>query len=96
MEDSQDQRERGHCLFAAGEQQNILEALARRLRHQVDARFQFVVGFDQAHLAAAAAEQFLEQLAEVLIDFLERVAEALARAALNLTQTPLRLRQCLW
>ena len=47
MKYSEDQRQSGHRLFAAREQQNVLQALARRLRDDVDARFQFVVRVDQ-------------------------------------------------
>ena len=52
----------------------------------IDTGFKRVVGVDQTHLAAAAAKQFFEELAEILIDLLKRVAETLARTALDLAQ----------
>ena len=54
------QRERRQRLFAAGEQQNILQALAGRLRHDIDARIAGAVRLAEAHFAVAAAEERLE------------------------------------
>src|SRR5207253_4008553 len=71
MEYSQHERKRGHSLFAARKQQHVLKALARRLSYDVYAGFKNVVGVNQGHLAATAAEQFLAERAEVSINLLE-------------------------
>src|SRR5260370_37137439 len=65
----------------------ILELFARWLRDNVDSGFKVVVGVNQTHLAPAAAKEFLEQVAEVLIDLLKRVAKAFARMTLDLAQS---------
>src|SRR5437588_9125700 len=86
MKYSQDQCEGGHRLFTAREKEHILQTLARWLRDYVYTGFKFVVRVNQTHLATAAAEEFLEQFAEVLIDLLKRVAEPFARTTLDLAQ----------
>src|ERR1051325_12176671 len=86
MKDAEHQGERRHSLLAAREQQHILKALARRLGHNVDAGLQHIVGVYQTHLAAPAAEEFLEERAEVAIDFFKGMTETLARAPLDLAQ----------
>src|SRR3712207_7816033 len=48
LEDGHHEREGGHRLLAAREQQDALEALARWLRDQVDARLEDVVGVQEA------------------------------------------------
>src|SRR3989442_2978351 len=87
MKYSQDQRERGHRFFTARKQEHILQTFARWLRDNVDAGFKLVVRVNQTHLAPAAAKQLLEQCAEVLIDFLKRIAEAFARTPLDFAQS---------
>ena len=48
FEDREDERDRRHRLFAAGKQQNVLQAFARRLGDDLDAGFENVVGFRAA------------------------------------------------
>src|SRR5207237_3822955 len=86
MKYSQDQCQGGHRFFTAREEEHILQTLARWLRDYVYTGFKFVVRVNQAHLATAAAEEFLEQFAEVLIDLLKGVAEAFARTPLDFAQ----------
>ena len=78
FEDREHESDGGHRLFAAGKQQNILQPFARRLGDDLDAGLENVVGLEQCHLAAAAAEQFLEKLDEMFIDRLECRSELLA------------------
>ena len=86
MKYSQHQLERRHRLFAAREQQYILQTLAGRLRDDVDAGFEFVIRVDKTHFAAATTKQFQEQSAEVLIDLIERITETFARAPFDFAQ----------
>src|SRR5215213_10477554 len=92
MEDAEHERERRHRLLTTRQQQHVLQTLTRRLGHHIDARFEHVVRINQAHLAAPATKQLLEQRAEVLIDLLESVTKTLARATLDLSQRFLRCR----
>src|ERR1700733_9956 len=50
------QRQRSERLFAAGEQENILQTLSRWLRSDVDAGLARAIRLAQAHLAMPAAE----------------------------------------
>src|ERR1044072_7718007 len=86
MEDAEHERERRHRLLTTRQQQHVLQTLARRLGHHVDARLEHVVSIDETHLAASAAKQLQEQRAEVLVNLLESMAEAFARAAFDLSQ----------
>ena len=72
-------RQRGERLLAAGEQRQRRRLLARRLRHDFEAGFERVFALDQLQFGGAAAEQFAEQLLEVLVDDLERRQQPLAR-----------------
>jgi hypothetical protein len=53
--------------------------LARRLRHDLEAGFQGIVVFDELQFGGTAAEQFGEQLFEVLVDDLKRSQQPFAR-----------------
>ena len=77
-------RQRGERLFAAGEQQYVLQALSGRLRHDVDAGLARSVRFGQAHLAGAAAEERLEGGGEMGVDHGEGLFEFLARDLVEL------------
>src|SRR5205085_1594014 len=90
MEDSQHERKRSHSLLAARKQQHVLKTFARRLSYDVYAGFKHVVGFNQGHLAATAAEQFLKERAEVSINLLKSMTETLARAPLDFAQSLFR------
>jgi hypothetical protein len=77
-EDGEDQRQRGEGLFAAGEQREGGEFLARRLGVDFEAGEERVVGADQSEVGAAAAEHSCEELLEVAVDLGEDLVEALA------------------
>ena len=74
-ENTNEQGERGESLFAAGKQEDVLEALARRLREDFNARFGGVLRLGEAQAGLAAAEQlterFLEVDADLRVGFLE-------------------------
>src|SRR5579872_4732915 len=61
-EDGDEQSERSHGLFPAGEQENVLHALARRRSDHVDAGVAGAVDLGQAHFGHAAAEDGVEGL----------------------------------
>src|SRR5690242_15795921 len=62
------QGQRCESLFATGKQQNILQALPRRLRSDVDSRFAGTVGLGETHLSGAAPEEGLEGIREMCVD----------------------------
>src|SRR5258708_19464401 len=75
---SENERDRGERLLAAGEQMDAGVALAGRLRHDLDAGVEdFLARHDE--LRFAAAEQRREQRAEVPVDAVEGLAQQLAR-----------------
>ena len=90
-EDGDEQRERGERFFAAGEKQNILQALARRLRDDVNAAVARAIGLAEAHLAVAAAEKRLERDGELRVDEGEGVLEFLARDFVEFVNGELRI-----
>ena len=90
-EDGDKQRERGESLFAAGEKQNVLQALARRLRDDVDAGIAGAIGLAEAHLPVAAAEEGLERDGELRVDEGERVFKFCARDFVELVNSELRV-----
>ena len=59
------QRDGGQRLLAAREQLDALQALARRLRDDLDAALERVVLVEQREAGAAAAEERAERLLEV-------------------------------
>src|ERR1019366_8557390 len=75
LEDAHQQRQRRQRLLAAREQQDVLQLLARRRSHNIDAGLDRVLLVGQPHEGLAAAEQLGEGGAEVLIDYLERLVE---------------------
>src|SRR6185369_4701354 len=95
MEDAEHERQRRHRLLSTRQQQHVLQTLARRLSHHVNARLEHVVSVDQTHLTTPATKQLQEQRAEVLVDLLERMTETLARATLDLSQRFFRRRDSL-
>ena len=74
-EDGDQQRQRRHGFFAAGEQQHVLQALARRRRHDVDAGVAGAVRLGQAHFRRAAAEDRVERFGEIVVDGVEGLFE---------------------
>ena len=59
-EDCNKQRQRGQCFLSAGKEQYVLQALAGRLRDDVDAAFQYIGVIQQLEIALSAPEQDLE------------------------------------
>ena len=76
LEDREEQADRGHGLFASGEQQDVLKLLARGHGHDVDAGLEDVVVVHQGKARGTAAEELLERLLEVRVDDVERLLEA--------------------
>ena len=70
-EQGEDQRDRGQRLLAAREQGERGEALAGRLRHDLEPGLERIVRFDQLEMRLAALEQGGEQAAEMAVDLLE-------------------------
>ena len=77
LEEREHQRDRGQRLLAAGEQLDALQALARRLRDDLDAALDRVVLVEQGQPGASAAEERAEDLLEVTVDGGERLGEPL-------------------
>ncbi len=71
-EHREDQSERGERLLAAGKQRQRRRFLARRFRHDFEAGLERVIVLDELQFGGAAAEQFAEQLFEILVHGLER------------------------
>ena len=90
-EDGDEQRQRSERFFAAGKQQNVLQALAGRLRDDVDAAIAGAIGLAQAHLAVTAAEERLKGDGELRVDESEGVLELLARDFVELVNGELRV-----
>ena len=79
LEDADQQGQRGQRLLAAGEQQHVLQLLARRRGDDVDAAFGAVFFVGEAHEGVSAAEQLAEGGLEVLVDACEGLFELLPR-----------------
>src|ERR1019366_1152447 len=78
VEYGHEQGDGGQRLLAAGEQEDVLQALAGRRADDIDAAIGDVLLVGEAHLAGAAAEQRLEPDAEVGVDGFEGLGEFLA------------------
>src|SRR6185437_12571869 len=83
-EDGDEQGKRRERLFAAGEKQNVLQALAGGLRDDVNARFAGAIRFAESHFAVAAAEERVESDGELLVDESEGFLELQARHLIEL------------
>ena len=95
VEDREQEGQSGQGALTTGEQRHGLQALAPRLRHQVDARVEGIAAFFGLHepqLRAAAFEQPLEDLREVAVDLLEGLDEAFLR---GVRHSPQRLLEVL-
>ena len=75
LEDADEQRERGEGLFSAGEQEDVLQLLARGRGDDVDAGLGGVLFVGEPHEGLAAAEELGEGDGEVLVDDLEGLVE---------------------
>ena len=84
------QRHRRQRTFAPGEQTDVLQLAAGRLRQDVDAGLQQVPAA-QPQLGAAAAEEAAEQVAERARDRLEGGAEPFGGLALDLGGDPFQV-----
>ena len=71
QEKGEDQRHRRKSLFAARKQGQGRQAFARRLGHDLQPGFQWVVRFDELQMGLATVEQCGEKAAEMTIDRLE-------------------------
>ena len=63
-EDGDEKRERGHGFFAAGEQENVLHALARGRSDYIDAGVAGAVDLGEAHFRHTAAEDGVKRFGE--------------------------------
>src|SRR5262245_7356047 len=79
LEHAEHQGDGGQRLLAAGEELHALQALAGRLRDDLDAALERIVFVEQREAGAAAAEERAERLLEVAVDGGERLAEPLLR-----------------
>src|SRR6185436_14022902 len=83
--------DRGQRLLAARQEGDLLQPLARGLRHDFDARLEHVLFvLQEAQLGLAAPEQRREADLEVSLDRAERLPEAIAGLAID---GPYRLAQ---
>src|SRR5262245_40472666 len=92
LEHAEHQRDGGERLLAAREELHALQALAGRLRDDLDAALERIALVEQREAGAAAAEQRAEHLLEVLVDGGERLAEALAGRLVDALDRFARLR----
>src|SRR6185436_1242965 len=83
LEDREHERHRGQRLLAARQLVDRAVPLARRTRHDRNARVEDVLA-GQLQVSVTAAEQFREALLQTGIDAVERVLEARARLAVDL------------
>ncbi len=84
LEDGEDQAHRGERLLAAAHQLDVAELLAGRLREDLDAGLEHVLGVGEPELGLAAAEHLREELLEARVHALERGLEELLRLAVHL------------
>src|SRR5262249_29638906 len=75
LKDSDQQGQGGKGLFAARQQQYVLQLFARRRRHDVDAAFGAVFFVGEPHEGVPAPKQLTERELEVLVDLVEGLLE---------------------
>src|SRR5262249_1585672 len=75
LEDGKNERDRGERLLAAAHEIDVAELFARRLRDDLDAGFQKVLGVREHELGSASGEELGEKRLEARIDGIERFAE---------------------
>ncbi len=78
QEHREDQRHGGQRLFAARQQRQRLQPLARRAGEDLQTCFQRVFGFGEGELGFSAFEQLGEKFLEVGVDLFERGQQTLA------------------
>ena len=78
-----EQGERRQTLLAARHEHHLGNALAARLRHDLDTRLGRMLGIGHLQMSLAAREEHSEDLAEVRIDLLKRHQEGLPHLAIN-------------
>ena len=81
--DSKEQGERRQALLAARHEHHLGDALATRLRHDLDARLGRMLRVGHLQMCLATRKQHGEDLAEVRIDLLEGHQEGLAHLTVN-------------
>ena len=84
QEQREDQRGCGQRLFAARQQGERLQFLARRLGEDFEPGLERIVAVDQRQMRLASFEQAGEEPFEVGVDLLERGAQALAALAVEI------------
>ena len=78
-----EQGERRQTLLAARHEHHLGDALAARLRHDLDTRLGRMLGIGHLQMSLAAREEHSEDLAEVRVDLLKRHQEGLPHLAIN-------------
>ena len=78
-----EQGERRQTLLAARHEHHLGDALAARLRHDLDTRLGRMLGIGHLQMSLAAREEHSEDLAEVRVDLLKRHQEGFAHLAIN-------------
>ena len=81
--DREQQRKRRERLLAAGHEHHLRDALARRLRADLNAGVLQVVGVGEDELGRAAREQGGEDAAKVVVDRVERADEVVFHARID-------------
>src|SRR5690606_22002737 len=96
---AEDQRDGGQRLFAARQQRERAEALARRLRHDFEPGFERIVRIDELEMRLPAVEQRREEALKMAVHRLERREQPRAtfavEAADRTAEAVHRLRQLL-
>ena len=80
---SKEEGERRQALLAARHEHHLGDALAARLRHDLDTRLGRMLGIGHLQMSLAAREEHSEDLAEVRVDLLKRHQEGLPHLAIN-------------
>lgn len=78
-----EQGERRQTLLATRHEHHLGNALAARLRHNLNARLGRMLGIGHLKMSLATREQHGEDLAEVRVDLLKRHQKRLAHLAIN-------------
>ena len=84
LEDGHQQGQRGQGLFAAGEQQHILQLLAGRRGHDVQAALSLILHVREAQEGLTALEEPRKDMGEVLVDAGKSLVEFSARDLIDL------------
>ena len=90
-ENGDEQRQRGHGFFSAAQQQHVLQPLARRRSHHVDACVAGAVHFRQPHLRHATAKNRVKRSREICVDGMKSLLEFLPGDLVQLRDGLLRV-----